>query len=132
MHKAFLRTGAVFAALAVMLGAFGAHSIKEKVTAEVLAIFETGVRYQVYHSLALLLTGILYMQFRSNAILWAGRLFRAGIILFSGSLYMLCYLKTIRQENLTVVGIITPLGGVAFIAGWIFLVIAVSGNKKRD
>ena len=132
MNKVFLRAGAVFAALAVMLGAFGAHIIKEKVTAEVLAIFETGVRYQVYHSIALLLTGILYMQFRGNAILWAGRLFRAGIILFSGSLYMLCYSKTAGQTNLTVLGLITPLGGAAFIAGWICLVIAVSGNKKAD
>lgn len=132
MHKGFLRTGAVLAALAVILGAFGAHVIKEKVTAEVLAIFETGVRYQVYHSIALMITGILYMQFRGNAILWAGRLFRAGIILFSGSLYMLCDLKARGVENLSVAGIITPLGGAAFIAGWIFLVIAVSGNKKTD
>ena len=132
MHKPFLRTGAILVAVAVILGAFGAHSIKEKVTAEVLAIFETGVRYQAYHGLALILTGIIYMQFKSKLILLAGWLFRAGCILFSGSLYLLCYQKYIGKTNLSVLGIITPLGGAAFIAGWIFLVIAVSRNKYTD
>ncbi|MEJ7611736.1 MAG: DUF423 domain-containing protein [Ferruginibacter sp.] len=130
MHKGFLRAGALFSTLAVMLGAFAAHSIKEKVTAEVLTIFETGVRYQMFHSIALLITGILFWQFRSVALLWAGRLFIVGIILFSGSLYLLCYLKTVGITVLSGIGMITPFGGAAFIAGWIFLVIALSANKK--
>ena len=130
MHKGFIRAGAMLSALSVVLGAFGAHSIKEKVTPEVLAIFETGVRYQIYHSIALLITGVLYMQFRNNAILWAGRLFISGILLFSGSLYLLCYIKAAGLTELSAVGMITPFGGVALVAGWLLLLTAVSARKK--
>ncbi len=129
MHKGFLKAGALFGILAVLLGAFGAHSIKDKVTPDALGIFETGVRYQFYHAFALILTGILYKEFTSKRIIFAGRMFIAGIILFSGSLYLLTYLKTAGAGNLSWAGIITPFGGGAFIAGWIFLLSAFSGKK---
>lgn len=124
MHKRFLKAGAFFGALSVILGAFAAHTIKEKVSPDVLAIFETGVRYQFYHAFALLITGILYKEFPVKCVLWAGRLFICGILLFSGSLYLLAFLKSSGRADLLWAGIITPFGGAAFIAGWIFLLVS--------
>ena len=106
-----------------MLGAFAAHGLKKILTAEDLQIFETAVRYQFYHVFALLAIGIKYKEFPAKLMVWAGRLFIAGIIIFSGSLYLLCYVKY-NQLPLNWVGAITPFGGVAFIAGWIMLLLA--------
>ena len=124
MHKGFIKTAALLGALAVMLGAFAAHGLKKILTTDDLQIFETAVRYQFYHVFALLAIGILYKEFPGKLMLWAGRLFIAGIIIFSGSLYLLCYVKY-NQLPLNWFGAITPFGGVAFIAGWIMLLLAV-------
>lgn len=121
MHKGFLKAGVLFAAFAVMLGAFAAHAIKSRVSVDTLAVFETGVRYQMYHSLAIIITGILYKEFPFKSIIWAGRLFIAGIILFSTSLYLLTYFKAVENANMLWLGAITPFGGVCFILGWGFL-----------
>ncbi len=125
MYKPFLLTAALLAALAVALGAFGAHALKEKVNEPVLTIFETGVRYQFYHVFALCLAGILYATFRNNAMLWSGRFFMAGIVFFSGSLYALTYILSAGKDNLKWIGAITPIGGLCFIAGWILMAISV-------
>ena len=93
MNKKFLVTAALLGALSVALGAFAAHQLKEIVAPDVLQIFETAVKYQMYHALALLATGILLSQFPSKQLRLAGNLFIAGIILFSGSLYLLCFIK---------------------------------------
>jgi uncharacterized membrane protein YgdD (TMEM256/DUF423 family) len=122
MNRVFIKTAALLGALAVALGAFGAHGLKQILSTEQLAIFETGVRYQVYHVLALLATGILYIHFTGKYLLWAGRLFTAGIIIFSGSLYLLCWL----HPQYKWLGAITPLGGVCFIAGWFCLFIGAA------
>ncbi len=116
-------------ALTVALGAFAAHRLRQSFSAEEMMIFETGVKYQFYHVLALFLSGILYREFSSSLILWAGRLFITGMMLFSGSLYLLAWLKSAGMESLLWVGAITPLGGTAFIAGWICLFIA-AGKKS--
>lgn len=129
MHKGFLKAAAFIGALSVILGAFAAHTIKEKVTADELMIFETGVRYQFYHCFALLATGMLFREFHWKNIIWAGRFFIAGIIMFSGSLYLLTYLKHSGAESLKAAGIITPLGGVMFILGWVFLFAALFTKK---
>jgi uncharacterized membrane protein YgdD (TMEM256/DUF423 family) len=118
MHKGLLKTGAILGALSVILGAFAAHSIKSRVSLDVLAIFETGVRYQMYHVFAIFLTANLYKEFPTKNIVWAGKLFLIGIIIFSGSLYLLTYVKAIEANNFLWLGAITPFGGVAFIAGW--------------
>jgi len=120
MHKGFLKTAALLGALSVMLGAFAAHGLKKILTAEDLQIFETAVRYQFYHVFALLAVGILCKEFSGKLLVWAGKLFIAGIIIFSGSLYLLCYVKY-NQLPLNWLGAITPFGGAAFIAGWILL-----------
>ena len=116
--KHLLIFGSVLGGLAVILGAFGAHGLKEVLSPERLQTFETAVRYQFYHALALLICGILAKMESEKGYVRAGNLFLAGIILFSGSLYLLIAL------NQTILGAITPFGGVAFIAGWIFLLIA--------
>ncbi|MFN0117481.1 MAG: DUF423 domain-containing protein [Elusimicrobiota bacterium] len=105
-------------ALAVILGAFGAHGLKNKVTPELLVIFETGNRYHFYHGFALLVTGILSFIKNGTQINTAGILFTIGILIFSGSLYLLT-LTGVRW-----LGAITPIGGLSFIVGWIFLAIA--------
>jgi len=128
MHRSFLKTAALLGALSVILGAFAAHKLKEMLAPDNLSTFETAVRYQFYHVFALLAVGILYASFPSAKMRWAGYLFIAGIILFSGSLYLLCYLKYAGVEGLNWVGAITPFGGAAFIGGWLMLFLGM--NKK--
>jgi uncharacterized membrane protein YgdD (TMEM256/DUF423 family) len=125
MHKTYLSTAALLGAAAVVLGAFAAHGLKKIVDADSVASFQTGVQYQMYHALALLVTAILFERFSNKWIRWAGAGFIIGIILFSGSLYLLTALKAAGQPPLKAVGIITPFGGIAFIIGWLFLFLGI-------
>jgi uncharacterized membrane protein YgdD (TMEM256/DUF423 family) len=115
MSRAFFVAGALSACVAVGLGAFGAHGLRARLTPDLLATFEVGVRYQMYHALALLGVAWAAGRWTSGAIAAAGILFVAGTIVFSGSLYLLALTG---QKWL---GAITPLGGLAFIAGWLAL-----------
>jgi uncharacterized membrane protein YgdD (TMEM256/DUF423 family) len=128
MHRGFLRTAAVLGVLAVALGAFGAHGLKKIVPAETIGTFETGVRYQFYHTLALLAIGILFEKFPLPSIRYAGIFFITGIVLFSGSLYVLTFLQATNTVGLRGIGAITPIGGVFFIVGWVCLFLGV-GKK---
>jgi uncharacterized membrane protein YgdD (TMEM256/DUF423 family) len=121
MNKVFLRTGFLFAATAVILGAFGAHYLKPKLTPDSLAVFETGVKYQMYHAFAIIICGILWKEFISKNVRWAYNLFVAGIILFSISLYILTFFKANELSQFYWVGAITPLGGLCFVGGWLLL-----------
>jgi len=125
MHKGFLRWAALLGALAVALGAFGAHGLKKYVPIETISTFETGIRYQFYHVFALLAVGILHEKFPVKWLRYAGNCFLIGILLFSGSLYILTALKATDTVGLSGVGAITPIGGVFFIAGWVFLFVSV-------
>jgi uncharacterized membrane protein YgdD (TMEM256/DUF423 family) len=129
MNKRFLAAGGLLGALAVGLGAFGAHGLKKIVPEETVQTFQTGVQYQMYHALALLLTGILVEKFPSKLLNYAGWLFISGIILFSGSLYLLVFLKATDTIGLSKIGLITPFGGLSFIAGWLCIFISVAKNK---
>lgn len=132
MHKKFMAAGAYLAAFGVALGAFGAHGLQKLTEDEkIIHGFQTGVQYHLWHSLALILAGIVFAgDFSTRLLKWSARCFIAGIILFSGSLYLLSFLK-IRESSLTsVVGPVTPLGGVLFIAGW--LLLAAAFLKKRN
>jgi uncharacterized membrane protein YgdD (TMEM256/DUF423 family) len=130
MHRALLNTGAALAALAVILGAFGAHGLKAIVPSESVATFETGVRYHFYHSIALIAVGILYERFRNKWMKYAGYSFILGILLFSGSLYLLTFLKATNSVGLRGIGIITPFGGLFFIAGWISMLVAINIKNR--
>ncbi len=124
MYKPAILGGAIFAALAVMLGAFGAHALKETLTPQQLGVYEKGVTYQFYHSFALLAAGILFSAYPFESVKWASWLFMAGIVLFSGSLYLLVALQS-RGSSIGPAGIMTPIGGLCFIGGWISLILAI-------
>ena len=130
MHKGFLKTAAFIGALSVALGAFGAHGLKKYLPDDALAIFETAVRYQFYHVFALLATGILYASFPSAKMKWAGYLFITGLVLFCGSLYLLCYVKFDRMQSMEWIGAITPFGGAAFIGGWGMLFLGLAERRS--
>jgi uncharacterized membrane protein YgdD (TMEM256/DUF423 family) len=123
MSKRFIQYAAILGALSVVLGAFGAHALKKLVEADTVATFETGVRYQFYHTFALLAVGILYRRMPGKIMEWAGIFFISGIVLFSGSLYLLTYFNAIETVGLQGIGAVTPLGGLCFVAGWICLFI---------
>ncbi|RYY99310.1 MAG: DUF423 domain-containing protein [Chitinophagaceae bacterium] len=125
MNKTFLALGSILAGLGVVLGAFGAHGLKKYVGPETITTYQTGVQYQMYHAFALLLVGILFDRFHQGLLGWAGWCFLVGILLFSGSLYALSALKAKEVVGVSGIGIITPFGGLFFIAGWILLVIAL-------
>ncbi len=128
MYKPALTAGALFAMLAVVLGAFAAHGLKAMLSADMLLVFETGVRYQFYHSFALLITGILFSSFPYKNIRLAATFFITGIILFSGSLYAMAFLS-ISGTSIGPVGIVTPIGGLFFILGWLFLFLGIIRKK---
>lgn len=126
MNKTALITGILFASISVILGAFGAHALKQVLEAtNQQAVFETAVRYQMYHSFALIATGILAHFFTSGQINLATWFFIIGILLFSGSLYAMVALKIEGRVGLGGLGILTPIGGVFFILGWIMLLLTV-------
>ena len=131
MHKGFLKAAALIGALSVALGAFAAHSLKQHVSDYAVGIFETAVRYQFYHAFALLASGILYKEFPNKFIKWSGKLFIIGIILFCISLYALTFIKAAVLPGYNWIGAITPLGGLAFIAGWLCLFVGIIKNKKQ-
>ncbi|NIQ01987.1 MAG: DUF423 domain-containing protein [Nitrospinaceae bacterium] len=121
MHL-WIKLGAIFGGLSVMLGAFGAHSLKNRLTEKSLATFQTGVLYQFIHSLALILVGILAIlsvDEQRKKVERSGWFFAAGIVLFSGSLY------TLALGGPRFLGPVTPLGGLSFMIGWFLFALAV-------
>ena len=117
MDRVFFGLGAVSAMLSVGAGAFGAHALRARISPEQLAIFETGARYQIYHALALLAVAWAVSRWPGSLPVFAGWLFVLGSILFSGSLYLLA-LTGVRWW-----GAVTPIGGLAFLAGWVCLLL---------
>ena len=130
MHKGFFILASLLGALSVILGAFGAHALKKMVPPETVASFETGVRYQFYHTFALMIVAILFNHIPGKWLTTAGWMFVVGILLFSGSLYLLTALKATNSVGLRGIGIITPVGGLFFVTGWICLLIAATGFSK--
>ena len=117
--RLLLASGAAAALLAVALGAFGAHALKARLSPEMLAVWHTGVEYHVFHALGLLAIGIVVIQLPGSALLrWSGWLMLAGIVLFSGSLYLLALSGERR------LGAVTPVGGILFLAAWALFVTA--------
>jgi uncharacterized membrane protein YgdD (TMEM256/DUF423 family) len=123
-----LSAGAGFALLAVVLGAFAAHGLKAVLDAQQLALFETASRYQMYHALALLVVGVMLTnpQFSRSLLKLAALAFILGIILFSGSLYLLALV------GVSWLGAITPLGGIAFLSGWLLMMVAALKPARQN
>ena len=119
MSKTILMTASILLALAVAIGAFGAHGLKQHISGEMLQTYKTGVEYHFYHALGLLLIGVLTISFPSELLKWSAIFMVAGIVLFSGSLYVLAI------SGIKWIGAITPVGGLCFIAGWVLLFFAV-------
>lgn len=130
MHNGFIKTAAIIGALSVAIGAFAAHQLKGAIPSVALEIFETAVRYQFYHVFALLAAGILFKEFPGKLLLWSGRFFIAGIILFSGSLYILTAIKASETQGFDWVGAFTPFGGLCFILGWIFIFLGCNDKTQ--
>lgn len=130
MAKIFLRLAAILGAFSVLLGAFAAHSLKNHLSPEQIDIFQTGVRYQFYHTFAILALGIICIKYQQQFFKYSGIAFLAGIICFSGSLYLLASRFALGIESWTWLGPITPLGGLFFILGWGFLFLGLSKEKN--
>jgi uncharacterized membrane protein YgdD (TMEM256/DUF423 family) len=120
MDRLFVILGSLSGLVGVAAGAFGAHGLRARLAPELLAVFETGARYQMYHALALLAAAWVAGRWPGPLATWAGWLFVAGTVIFSGSLYALA-LSGVRW-----LGAVTPLGGLAFIAGWLCLALAAA------
>ena len=112
-------TASILLALAVAIGAFGAHGLKSHISVEMMQIYKTGVEYHFYHALGLLFIGVLSVSYPSGLLNWSAIMLAVGIILFSGSLYVLAI------TGINWLGVITPFGGLCFIAGWVLLFITV-------
>ncbi|KTD01301.1 DUF423 domain-containing protein [Fluoribacter gormanii] len=119
MFKHFIAIGALSAMVATILGAFAAHGLKAQLSDYQMHIFQTGVFYQFTHSLTLLFVGVILWHINNRLIRISGWLFFIGILLFSGSLYLMSVL------NVKAIGIVTPIGGTCFIFGWILLVLGI-------
>ena len=133
MQRTWLIIGGVFGLTAVAAGAFGAHGLKERIDADMLAVWETAARYQVYHALALMGLGALMGTSRGGgakpqaAWVWAGRCWTLGVVVFSGSLY------TLALSGVKWLGAITPFGGALLMVGWMLLIAhAVKGGAHAD
>jgi len=123
--RLFLILGAANAALAVLLGAFGAHSLKTHFAVDMMAVYQTGLQYHLFHALGLLAVGLAALHLPDSAWLrWSGWLMLAGIVIFSGSLYIL---STTGWKWL---GAVTPLGGLSFIVAWVLFAVAVVKSAR--
>ncbi len=119
MKKKIIALGCALAALSVILGAFGAHSLKSKLTESGLDVFKTAVQYQMYHAIAILFVGQWVNELGERRARLITQLFAIGIVLFSGSLYLFTIEEVLNISRTTLIGIATPLGGVCFISAWV-------------
>lgn len=131
MYKSFLIWASILGAVAVMLGAFGAHALQKIVAEQKIEVFKTGVTYQFYHVFALLALAGLQYQKLNLVFKWAGIFYIWGIICFSGSLYLFTFIDINQYPNLKILGIITPIGGLFFIVGWLCMLVGVCRMKNR-
>ncbi len=130
MQKIFLSIASITGGLAVILGAFGAHALKTKLSSDQIQVFETGVKYQMYHTFGLIAIALLIDKYPNKAGLnIAGYCFMIGIFLFSGSLYLLSTKDILGLNNWKWLGPITPLGGLSLIMGWALMLVVVLGKK---
>lgn len=131
MHKGYLRTAFIVGAITVALGAFGAHKLKEMLDEDALKVYEKAILYQFIHVFALAMSAILYKYFPNGRVKASAVLFLLGIVLFSGSLYLLSFGAATDAAGFKWAGPITPIGGVCFIAGWITLALGIQKSDRH-
>ncbi len=128
MQRTFFSTACLLAIIAVVLGAFGAHVLKQKISEDLLLSFETGVRYQFYHLFALIIVAWQLNFNKNKFLIIAGNSFLLGILFFSGSLYLISTHEITGLNNYKWLGPVTPVGGLCFISGWLFLYLGTRKN----
>jgi uncharacterized membrane protein YgdD (TMEM256/DUF423 family) len=129
-HRIYTKLGFFFAGLSVVLGAFGSHILRDYITETDVATFETGVRYQFMHALTIIIISLAHRKFDETKLDIILGLFILGIVIFSGSLYLLATREIWGKESFKVIGAITPIGGLAFISAWVLLLL--KGFPKND
>ena len=132
MQRTFFKIAAIIAMTSVILGAFGAHALKEHISEQSLASFQTATTYMINHALALFIVGMMYRHYKKKSIIWSGNFFVLGIIMFSGSIYLSIVLQYLGYDKLTIVNIITPVGGLMFILGWLMLFISIPTREVQQ
>jgi len=132
MQRTFFRTAALLAMLSVMLGAFGAHALKEHLSEQSLASFQTATTYMTTHAVALFIVGMMYRHYKKKTMVWSGNFFVMGIIMFSGSIYLRIALSYLGYDKLAIVNSITPFGGLMFILGWLMLFVAIPPRERNE
>lgn len=132
MQRTFFKIAAIIAMTSVILGAFGAHALKEHISEQSLASFQTATTYMTNHALALFIVGMMYRHYKKKSIIWSGFFFVMGIIMFSGSIYLSIVLKYLGYDKITLVNIITPVGGLMFILGWLMLFISIPTREVQQ
>lgn len=131
MQISLKQTAAILGAITVAMGAFGAHGLKSLVSESFLTIYDTGIKYQFIHTIMLFITGMLYEKTEKKSLYTAAVLFIIGIILFSGSLYAMTFIVALGTSFPRWLGPITPIGGLCFILGWLFLAAGSGVNKNN-
>lgn len=132
MQRTFFRSAALIAMLSVILGAFGAHALKEYLSEQSLASFQTATTYMMTHAIALFIVGMMYRHYKTKKMVWSGNFFVMGIIMFSGSIYLRIALSYLGYEKLAIVNGITPFGGLMFILGWLMLFVAIPPREHHE
>lgn len=132
MQRTFFRTAALLAMVSVMLGAFGAHALKEHLSEQSLASFQTATTYMTTHAVALFIVGMMYRHYKKKTMVWSGNFFVMGIIMFSGSIYLRIALSYLGYDKLAIVNSITPFGGLMFILGWLMLFVAIPPREHHE
>ncbi len=132
MQRTFFRTAALLAMVSVMFGAFGAHALKEHLSEQSLASFQTATTYMMTHAVALFIVGMMYRHYKKKTMVWSGNFFVMGIIMFSGSIYLRLVLSYLGFEKLAIVNFVTPLGGLMFILGWLMLFISIPPREHHE
>jgi uncharacterized membrane protein YgdD (TMEM256/DUF423 family) len=132
MQRTFFRTAALIAMASVMLGAFGAHALKEHLSEQSLASFQTATTYMMTHAIALFIVGMMYRHYKRKTMVWSGNFFVTGIIMFSGSIYLRIVLSYLGYEKLIIVNSITPFGGLMFILGWLMMFVSVPPRENIE
>lgn len=132
MNRLIMKTGAILLAISVLLGAFGAHLLKDFISSSLLETYKIAVQYHMIHSLALVMTGYIYRHYHNKKVLRANYAFMLGILLFSGSLYGMVLTTAAGGVFPTILNLVTPVGGALFVIGWTLFFLGIPARDKYD